>query len=143
MVAHLDGELGIFGAVELGQLAVGDDLHAPGLGVGAGGDQGHLAVVVHKAHARQLFMGDQAAGGDGVEVAQVEVMGRERGGELHHHGFVFGFDGANLHRVAVYQGEGAHILHRIGADGRPRQLGVGDAWVVEDDARIQGDDLVG
>src|SRR5215210_3876912 len=78
-VVHENGELGLVGdGVVPAEAGYAQDLRLPGLGVLALGDEGHLAVVVYKADARQALVGSSTREVHRVEVAHVDAPVGER-----------------------------------------------------------------
>jgi len=105
--------------------------------------QRQLAIVIVETDAREPFVRDALAQIQRAKVPVAHAPLGERFVEFHHQGLVFRTNRADDDRRAVLQLPGRHVLRGIGADRKPRQADFRRLRVVEDNARVQRDDLLG
>src|SRR5215210_336465 len=136
-VVHENGELGLIGdGVVPAETGYAQDLRLPGLGVLALGDEGHLAVVVYKADAREALVGGPAGEVHRVEVAHVDAALGERLVELDHQRLVLGPDGTHGYGRAVFQLRVADVLIGVGPNGGSGQIFLLGVGIVQDDPGV-------
>ena len=111
------------------------------------GDQGHLAVVVNEADARQPLVRDTLREAERVEVAKIDALLRQPFVKFHHQRLVFRANRTERHTQAVARFHRKDVIRGIGADGetlgggalgpgdlnpgiqRDHTVGIGEQWI--------------